>query len=98
MRAVQTHFTEGPFEYTQVTREGMWAIYRQTHRASGVPRYEVVRLRVQPAAVLPSGYESLEHEAYPTARRWGIDGWTYHTEEAARVALADHLQRQAVAP
>lgn len=42
-------FTEGPFVYTQCQRQGMIALYTQTHRASRAVRYEVVVLRESPS-------------------------------------------------
>ena len=88
------------FRYTQVTREGTLAIYTQEHKPSGVCRYELIRIRVQRAWTPPGGTLIPAHEVYPSASRWGREGWTFYHEDAARAAMVDlqRQQRQAVAP
>jgi hypothetical protein len=58
-------FDDSVFTYTQVERLGDIAIYQQTHKASQVERYEVVKIRVRPAHTWPNGTTTPEHEAYP---------------------------------
>jgi len=95
MQQVADAFTEGAYRYEQVTRQGDWAIYRQTHRENAaVQRYEVVRIRVVKAHTWPNGTETPEHEGYPGATRWGVDGFTVYTLAEAESLLAE-LQTKA---
>lgn len=71
MEIMATEFTARPFRFQQVVREGMLAIYRQTHQHGSMVRYEVVRLRVEPATTWPNGQITPEREVYPASRTWG---------------------------
>ena len=84
MQTIEEHFEDSIFRYDQIERQGMIAIYSQTHKASGTQRYEVVRVRVRPPYIFPSGKSLPEHEAYPSAHAWGQDGWTFHALLEAR--------------
>ena len=88
MQPIPLEFIEGHYAYTQLTRQGMLAVYQQAHATSRICRYEVVRLRVAAAHTWPNGTTSPEREVYPGASRWGIDGWTHHTRTAAEAHLA----------
>ena len=83
MQTVALHFEDQTFTYTQLAREGMYALYEQHHKRGDVRRYEVVRLRVRPAHTWPDGTTTPEHEAYPGSHAWGRDGWTFHTRPEA---------------
>jgi hypothetical protein len=85
-------FDDATFRYVQVSRVGMLAIYRQTHKAGLVDRYEVVKIRIRPAHTWPDGHTTPEHEAYPGASSWGQLGWTVRTLPEAE-ALMQQLQR-----
>jgi hypothetical protein len=87
MQPVETHFEEGNFHYEQLSREGDLAIYRQSHRHGAMVRFEVVRIRPQPAHTWPDGRTSPERETYPGASRWGSDGWTCTTLAEAQQLL-----------
>lgn len=94
MQPVPTHFTEGRFAYAQIHREGMLAIYTQTHRDGGATRYEVVRIRIAPAHTWPNGATTPEREVYPGATRWGQDAWSCHTQPEAFALFAALRARQ----
>ena len=79
MQALPTQFADRLFSYDQLRRQGMVALYSQRHLASGILRYEVVRLRIAPAYVFPNGSAVPEREVYPGSSAWGRDGWTHHT-------------------
>jgi len=96
MLPLPTHFEDATFPYTQVERHGEIAIFRQTHKASQVERYEVVKIRVRPAHTWPNGTETPEHEAYPGAQSWGTLGWTCFTLADAQT-LAQQLRERAAA-
>jgi hypothetical protein len=88
MQPIPLEFQEGRFVFTQVRREGMWAIYRQTHRDGPMTRYEVVRLHVQRAHTWPNGQTTPEKEAFPAASAWGQQGWTCFTLPEAEALCA----------
>jgi hypothetical protein len=85
------------FEFVvELERHGDIAIFAQTHKVGQVTRYEVVRIRIQPAHTWPDGHVTPEREAYPGASAWGRDAFTCHTLAEA-LALARQLQGLAVA-
>jgi hypothetical protein len=88
MQALPVMFHDKTFAYTQVEREGDIAIYRQTHKAGAVDRYEVVRIRVEKEHVWPNGDISPERETYPGSNAWGRYGWTFFTLDAAQAHAA----------
>ena len=63
MDALVTEFEDRTFRYAQVTRQGAYALFTQTHKVSGTVRYEVVRIREQEAHTWPSGQTTPAHEA-----------------------------------
>jgi hypothetical protein len=93
MQLIPTAFTERNFAYRQIERRGNLAIYTQTHQASGVQRYEVVRIRIARETTWPNGNITPEHEAYPGATSWGRDGFTCFSLEEARSLLTTWASR-----
>lgn len=87
MTPIAQEFEDAMFKYTQRARRGMHAIYTQTHKTSGITRWEVIRVRELPAHTWPNGITSPAHEAYPPATAWGRAGWTLFTLEAATALL-----------
>jgi hypothetical protein len=94
MQTIDTHFTERGFQYAQIAREGMVALYSQTHTASGVVRYETVRLHIQAEHTWPNGTTTPEKEAYPSATVWGRRGWTFFTLADAQTQMQALLAQQ----
>jgi len=92
MQPIPMEFQEGPFHYQQVRREGMLAIYRQTHRHGPMTRFEVVRLHIQRAHTWQDGTTTPEKEAYPPASAWGRSGWTCFTLPEAEALFTDLQQ------
>ena len=88
MQPIATDFSEGNYQYTQLARQGMWAIYRQQHRQAPVMRYEVIKIRVVPETVWPNGTTTPEREVYPGASTWGRAGWTCYSLAEAQALLA----------
>ena len=91
METLATHFGQGEFTYDQIEREAEFAIYSQTHTASGIIRYEGIRIRIRRSHTWPNGSTTDEHEAYPSPESWGRDGFTFYTLAAAQA----HLHRLA---
>lgn len=94
MQTLPLEFGDRIFRYTQLRRQSRWALYRQTHVASGITRYEVVRLHIALAHTWPNGKTTPEHEAYPAATAWGREGWTFHTRVAAEASLATQTREK----
>ena len=88
---IKTMFEDSNFTYKQIERCGDIAIYTQTHKLSGVERYEVIRIRVRPAHVWPDGVETPEKEGYPGSNAWGKDGWTFFTLAEAKLWALSRL-------
>ena len=84
MQMLEKRFEDTIFCYDQIERQDTIAIYSQTHKASRIKRYEVVKIRIRPPHLFPSGTLLPEHEAYPSSRSWGQDGWTFQTLPEAR--------------
>jgi hypothetical protein len=80
-------FEDRLFRYAQVERAGDVAIFTQTHKATGRVRYEVVRIRIQPAHTWPTGVTSPEKEAYPGPGSWGKFGQTCFTLGEAHIIV-----------
>lgn len=93
MHPLPTHFDDATFHYTQIVRQGAYAIYAQRHKAGQAIRYEVVRIRERPAHTWPNGDTTPAHEAYPGATAWGREGFTAFTLAAAQ-RLFTTLQRK----
>ena len=91
MLPLPTEHDDKTFTYTQVEREGDLAIFCQAHKVTAAQRFEVVKIRVQPAHTWPNGTTSPEREAYPGSNSWGALGWTCFTLQAAQ-ALARALR------
>ena len=88
MQPIPLEFQEGNCRYEQVRREGMLAIYRQTHRHGPMTRYEVVKLHIQRAHTWPDGTTTPEKEASPGSAQWGQRGWTCFTLPEAETLFA----------
>ena len=55
MEALKTEFEDSIFRYDQIERNAHFAIYTQTHKSSGVIRYEVVKIHIAKAHMWPNG-------------------------------------------
>ena len=87
MQPLAPVFEDTTFQYRQLARHGNLALFSQTHKKDKCVRYEVIRIQEIPARQWPDGRTTVAHEAYPTARHWGKDGWTCFTLEEARSLL-----------
>ena len=83
-QSLLTSFTDTTFQYDQIERQGNIALFEQTHKQSGIVRYEVVVIETKPAQTLPSGKSYPEREVSPSSGSWGQKGWTMYTTEGAR--------------
>ena len=81
MQPLKTQFRCNGFDYQQCERSPLAAIYRQSDDSSNRLSYEVVKIRVAPAANV-FGEDLPEREVYPPSSAWGTSGWTYSGENA----------------
>ena len=74
-KVIPSEFKKKGFNYKQVRRDGMKAIFEQTREGTDMKNYEVVRLGRHNGYVM--GGVSIEPaETYPGSSLWGITGWT----------------------
>ena len=81
-RPLRAQFRKDGFDYRLITREGDFAIYEQRWQDSENVCYEVIRIQRH------EGYEIAGQfiepaEIFPSSQRWGVDGWTVQTKDAA---------------
>jgi hypothetical protein len=100
MKVIASEFIKSGFNHKVLERRGMVLLVERQHRDVSVPHWEVVKIRVSPAKCVGDRAYT-ESEVYPSSERWGTDGWTYSTLEAARAKfdslsplLEPHNQRE----
>jgi len=81
-KVIPTEFKKKGFNYKQIKREGMKAIYHQTRDDSSLDNYEVVKLGRHNGYVM-GGVAIEPAETYPGSSLWGIMGWTCTDLESA---------------
>jgi len=74
-KVIPTEFKKKGFDYKQVRRDGMKAIYEQTRSGTELKNYEVVKLGRHNGYVM-GGVSIDPAETYPGSSLWGITGWT----------------------
>lgn len=82
MQLLPTTFKKQGFDYEQIERNALTAIYSQSLDGS-VVAYEVIRVTVVKESEC-FGKLMPEREVLPGAELWGIRGWTYWDLEKAR--------------
>ena|SRR5258705_9977944 len=84
MKLLETKFKSNGFTHVQIARKGNLAIYKRFKKIRDVKicYFEVVIVRVSPEWTA-FGQTFPEVEKYPTAKQWGVDGWTYNDLESA---------------
>jgi hypothetical protein len=74
-KTIPAQFKKKGFNYTQLKRDGMKAIYQQTRADSSLNNYEVVKLGRHNGYVMGGSYIE-PSETYPGSSLWGITAWT----------------------
>jgi len=82
MKKLAKKFTSKGFTYTEITRNGDKAIYRQ-EKDDMQPSYEVVVIGKHTGYEL-NGVKILPAETYPSSTTWGIRGWTFTDLDLAK--------------
>lgn len=87
MKTLPTKLEYDGFNLTQIAREGLIAVYEQRKPGVNHVGYETIRIQTHKAATIPNGDGTFrdveEGESYPKSHRWGVDGFTSTTREAA---------------
>ena len=81
-KVIPTEFKKKGFEYKQVKRDGMKAIYEQTRPGTEMKNYEVVKLGRHNGYIM-GGVKIEPAETYPGSSLWGITAWTCQSLQAA---------------
>lgn len=78
MKKLEITFSKKGFKYTQVTRKGKYAIYKQENISIKNPskRYEVVEIKSHNGYEI-GGSKIAAAEVYPGTTQWGTLGWTH---------------------
>jgi hypothetical protein len=78
MKKLEKEFTKKGFKYTQVTRKGNAAIYKQVNAKLKDPKatYEVIQIKSHNGYEI-GGSKIAAAEVYPGSTQWGLLGWTY---------------------
>jgi len=84
MKKLEKEFVKKGFKFTQVTRKGDVAIYKQESVAVKDPKanYEVVIIKSHNGYEI-GGSKIAAAEVYPGSTQWGLLGWTYSDLPAA---------------
>jgi hypothetical protein len=90
LEPLPTRFDCRGFHYSQIARNGMFAIYSQAWNGIKNPNiaYEVVRIEACPEQIM-FGKLVPAHEAFPSPEQWGSQAWTFTSEEKARAKFQD---------
>ena len=83
-------FQSAGFNYRQIAREGIAAIYEQTWSICSDPSvcYEVIRIRRREAFQI-DGRLVEPAEIYPRSDAWGVDGFTLTDKDGAFAKLRE---------
>jgi hypothetical protein len=84
MKVIPDSFQKNGWNYRLVERSDRFAIYNQ----GGGSAFELVRIRTREASDTPH-FKIEAGEYLPTTNEWGRHGWTHHTLERARSAMAE---------
>lgn len=87
MNILPKSFNKNGFNYEQVQRDGLVAIYRQTKPEQHWEAFEVGRIR-QNEARDAFGKHFEASETWPSSEEWGIRAWTCTTLARARERAA----------
>ena len=94
MRELPVEWSEGKWTYTQVSRHGDVAIYRQKHKEGPAERFEVVLVQhLAKDREMPHGRVIEAGEYYPGASVWGTHGWTHFTLAEAQAQASELVAR-----
>lgn len=89
-RPLPVEFTRDGYQYRQVRREGLLAIYSQ-RKGGATYSYEVIIIQQRPAEKIVAR-EYPPRETMPSPEQWGTSGWTCLTLADAQKRFETLLQ------
>lgn len=81
MKTLPLEFTKKQFHHKQIWRAGSWAIYERW-KDNQKPHYELIRIKSHNGYEM-AGVKIEPGEIYPWDEKFGTDGWTLNSFEAA---------------
>jgi hypothetical protein len=82
MKTIPKTFNKKGFNYKQIKRDGMKAIFEQSRKGQDSVSFEVVKISKHNGYEL-GGQKIPPGEAYPGTSQWGIAGWTFQDLKSA---------------
>jgi len=82
MKTIPKTFNKKGFNYKQIKRDGMKAIFEQSKKGQDSVSFEVVKISKHNGYEL-GGQKIPPGEAYPGTSQWGIAGWTFQDLKSA---------------
>ena len=86
MKLIPTEFTKRGISYKQLARSGSWAVYEQRDPNWSRSFFEVVKIQCHDGYEI-AGNDIPAAEFYPRSEDWGVNGFTCHTAEQARIKM-----------
>jgi len=83
-----------PVTLKQIDRRGSVALYERIRQSGKAEGYEVIKIRVRKAALMPSGKWSEDHEVYPSAKDFGPYGKFITTRGRAEEVFNQWVKEQ----
>jgi hypothetical protein len=83
MKILPTTFRTDDFDFEQLAREGMVALFRKSKPQFSNVSYEVVVLHESQDHIGPRGNLILAAECMPQNEKWGEQGWSYRDKADA---------------
>jgi hypothetical protein len=91
MKRLEKKFSHLKFDFSQICREGDFAIYSRKYSDSEKVHYEVIKVLSHNGYAI-GGEIYPPSEYYPSANSWGTDGFTCVTKEDAYKRLEKMMQ------
>lgn len=95
MDLLEKEFSYKFFVYSEIIREGNFAIYKFTNPKwdSKKEYFDTIEVKIVPETTYPNGIKVPIHESYPRDREWGICAWTYNTLPEAKKKLNELIEK-----
>lgn len=94
MKTLPKTFGSDEFDCEQLAREGDIALFVKQKPEFRFKNYEVVIIQKREVYTWPNGLTTPAHEAMPSSRDWGKNGWTFQTFEDAELRFKNLTETQ----
>jgi hypothetical protein len=96
MKKLDKTFTSNGFEFKQIHRENMYAIYERKYIDSkSDPHYEAIKIQSHDGMVI-AGNKIPPSEYYPSSNSWGRYGYTCVSRKAAYERLDTMMKEELI--